>query len=48
VYDANTVSEALSGKKPGDAVVLTVYRVDDSGHASTITIEAVLSEKTGE
>lgn len=48
VYDANTVSEALSGKKPGDTVVLTVYRVDDNGHASTITIEAVLSEKTGE
>ena len=47
VYDADTVSEALSGKSPGDTVVLTVYRVDDEGHASTITIEAVLSEKTG-
>ena len=46
VYDADTVSEALSGKSPGDTVVLTVYRVDDEGHASTITIESVLSEKT--
>lgn len=48
VYDADTVNEALSGKKPGDTVVLTVYRVDGEGHASTVTIEAELSEKTGE
>lgn len=46
VYDSDTVSKALEGKKPGDTMELTVYRIDyQSGRASTITIRAVLSER---
>lgn len=47
VYDADTINHALEGKKPGDYIKLTIYRVDSEGHAQTITIDAKLSEKTG-
>lgn len=46
VYDSDTVSKALEGKKPGDTMELTVYRIDyQSGRANTITIRAALSER---
>ena len=45
VYDSETVAQALLGKKPGDTVTLTVYRVDDEGHAEILMITALLSEK---
>lgn len=47
VYDSETVSAALEGKKPGDTITLTIYRVDfQTGQSQTLTITAVLSEKT--
>lgn len=46
VYDATTVASALDGKKPGDSVKLTVYRVGEDDRAETITITCKLNEKT--
>ena len=45
VYDGETVAQALVGKKPGDTIALTIYRVDDEGHAEILMIHALLSEK---
>lgn len=48
VYDTETVSSTLEGKKPGDAIVLTVYRVDESEVAKYINLNIKLIEKTEE
>ena len=45
VYDSETVAQALVGKKPGDTITLTIYRVDSEGHAEILMIQALLSEK---
>lgn len=45
VYDGETVAQALLGKKPGDTIALTIYRVDEEGHAEILMIHALLSEK---
>lgn len=31
VYDSETISSALEGKKPGDTITMKVFRVDDNG-----------------
>ena len=47
VYDSETVDAVLTGKKPGDSIKITVYRVNtDTGVASTLEITATLAEKT--
>lgn len=46
VYDAVTIAKALEDKKPGDTLVLTIYRVDESGRSSTFDISVVLGEMT--
>lgn len=46
VYDTETVSAALEGRKPGETMVLTVYRINNLGKAVTIEIPVVLAEQT--
>ncbi len=46
VYDSTTISEVLKDKKPGDKIVLTIYRVNESGKSSTIDITVTLGEMT--
>lgn len=46
-FDSTTIAKALEDKKPGDKLVLTIYRVDQkSGKAVTIKVNVVLGEMT--
>jgi len=44
VYDAATITEAIKGKKPGDTIDITVYRVGEDGKAMTTTMTVALGE----
>ncbi|MEG0570769.1 MAG: trypsin-like peptidase domain-containing protein [Oscillospiraceae bacterium] len=44
VIDADTLKKALNGKKPGDQIMLSIYRIDDSGKANNIQIKVTLEE----
>ncbi len=44
VFDSSTIAEALKGKKPGDTIKLTIYRVDESERAKTFDISVILGE----
>lgn len=47
-YDATTIEAVMKDKKPGDKIILTVYRVDEvSGRSSTFDITVVLGESAG-
>lgn len=43
-YDAETINAVLKGKKPGDTLRLSIYRVDDFGRAQNIEIDIILQE----
>lgn len=45
VYDEDTVSDSLKGKKPGETVKLTIYRVDSDDRAQTVELDVLLSEQ---
>ena len=42
------VTEFLKGKKPGDTVKMTVYRITDIDKSQTLTVTVVLSEDRGQ
>ena len=44
VYDALTITDALEGKKPGDIIVLSIYRIGTDGKSETLDISVALSE----
>lgn len=46
VYDTETITAALEGKKPGEEVALTIFRVDETEKAKTIEVKILLSEDT--
>lgn len=46
VYDQETISKALEGKKPNDEILLSIYRVDESGRAKTFDFSIKLGEDT--
>ncbi|MEG0894205.1 MAG: S1C family serine protease [Oscillospiraceae bacterium] len=44
VYDTNTVAKALSNKKPGDTISITIFRVVEQNTPKTLTIDVTLAE----
>lgn len=45
VYDQDTISKALKDKKPGDELMLSIYRVGSDGRAKTFDVTIVLGEE---
>ncbi|MEG0692330.1 MAG: trypsin-like peptidase domain-containing protein [Oscillospiraceae bacterium] len=44
VFDSTTISQVLKEKKPGDKIVLTIYRIDENGKSKTVDITVTLGE----
>lgn len=45
VYDQDTISKALKDKKPGDELMLSIYRVGSDGRAKTFDVGIILGEE---